>query len=84
MNHSEMRKSLYLPFFKSSDFGFRGKQVFFLQYLVDILPLDPDPWIRTFLRIRIQKAKILWIQRIRILSTACLLVFLIIVCLICS
>ena len=28
------------------------------------------PWIRLFLRIRIQEAKILWIQRIRILSTA--------------
>ena len=34
-------------------------------------PLDPDPWIRIFLRIRIriQEAKILRIQRIRILST---------------
>ena len=32
-------------------------------------PLDPDPWIRIFLRIRIQKGKILRIQRIRILST---------------
>ena len=29
-----------------------------------------DPWIRIFLRIRIQEAKILRIQRIRILSTA--------------
>ena len=28
------------------------------------------PWSRIFLRIRIQEAKILWIQRIRILSTA--------------
>ena len=33
-------------------------------------PLDPNPWIRTFLRKRIQEAKILRIQRIRILSTA--------------
>ena len=34
-------------------------------------PLDPDTWIRIFLRIRIQEAKILRIQwiRIRILST---------------
>ena len=34
-------------------------------------PLDPDPWIRKFLRIRIQEAKLLLIQRIqiRILST---------------
>ena len=40
--------------FKSSDFGFRYKKFFFLQFLVDILPLgsgsvdmhifaDPDP-----------------------------------------
>jgi len=32
-------------------------------------PLDPDPWIHIFLSIRIQEAKILRIQRIRILST---------------
>ena len=32
-------------------------------------PLNPDPWIRIFLQIRIQEAKILRIQRIRILST---------------
>jgi len=42
-----------IPFFKSSDFGFRNKK-FFMQVLVDILPLgsgsvdlhifaDPDP-----------------------------------------
>ena len=31
-------------------------------------PLDPDPWVCIFLRIRIQEAKILRIQRIRILS----------------
>ena len=43
---------------------------FFLKFLVDIYPLDPDPWIRIFFRIRIQEAKILRIQRIRILSTA--------------
>ena len=40
-----------------------------LQFFVDFCPLDPDPWIRIFFRIRIQEAKILWIQRIRILST---------------
>ena len=34
------------------------------------LPLDPDPWTHTFLRIRINEAKILRIQRIRILNTA--------------
>ena len=49
MNHSEISF-----FFKSSEFGFRGEKVFFLQFLVDILPLgsgsvdphifaDPDP-----------------------------------------
>ena len=31
--------------------------------------MDPDPWIRIFLRIWIQEVKILRIQRIRILST---------------
>ena len=49
--------------------GWRVKQCFLLKILVDILPLDPDPWIRIFLRIRIQELKILRIQRIRILST---------------
>ena len=44
---------------------------FFLQFLVVFLSLGSvDPWIRVFLRIRIQEAKILRIQRIRILSTA--------------
>ena len=43
---------------------------FFLQFLVDFNPLDPDPWVRIFLRIR--EAKILRIQRIRILSKAVL------------
>ena len=49
MNHLEMKL-----FFKSSDLGFRRKKDFFLQFLVDILPLgsgsvdphifaDPDP-----------------------------------------
>ena len=38
-------------------------------FLLIFYPLDPDPWIRIFLRIRIQEAKILLIQRIRILST---------------
>ena len=31
--------------------------------------MDPDPWICIFLRIRIQEANILRIQRIHILST---------------
>ena len=53
-----------LLFIKSSDLGFWSKKDFFLKFLVDIYPLDPDPWIRIILRIRIQEAKIL-----RILST---------------
>ena len=44
--------------------GFGVKKDFFFKFLVDIYPLDPDPWIRIILRIRIQEAKIL-----RILST---------------
>ena len=42
---------------------------FFCSFWLIFCPLDPDPWIRIFLRIRIQEAKILRIQRIRILST---------------
>ena len=51
-------------FFNSSDLGFESFWLIFW-------PLDPDPWIRIFLRIQIliQEAKILGIQRIRILST---------------
>ena len=56
-------------FFKSADFGFRSKKVFFCSFWLIFYPLDLDPWIRTFLRIRIQEAKILRIQRIRILLT---------------
>ena len=44
-------------------------RVIFLAAFVDISPLDPDPWIHLFVRIRIQEAKILWKQRIRILGT---------------
>ena len=51
--------------------------MFFYSFWLISYPLDPDPWIRIFLRIRIQEAKILRIQqirvRIRILSTGCLL-----------
>jgi len=46
---------------------------FFLPFLIDIYPFDPDPWIRIFLWIRIQEAKILRIQWI--LSTAILEIF---------
>ena len=41
MNHSEMRKFLKSLFFQSSDLGFRSKKVFFLQFMVDPLDLDP-------------------------------------------
>ena len=47
---------LIIPFFKSLDLGFYSFWMIFC-------PLDSDPWIR------IQAAKILRIQRIRILST---------------
>ena len=57
MNHSE----------KGQIWVYRAKS-FFLELLVNFCPLDPDPLIRIFLRI--QEAKILGIQRIRILSTA--------------
>ena len=45
-------------FSKIQIWGLGVKKIFFLQFLVDILPPDPDP-----------EAKILRIQRIRILST---------------
>ena len=49
-----MVKIFIISFFHSSDLGFESKKVFFLQFLVDILPLgsgsvdphifaDPDP-----------------------------------------
>ena len=43
-----------------------GLRVILLKFLLIFYILDPDQWIRIFLRIRIQEAKIL---RIRILST---------------
>ena len=45
---------------------FWSKKVFFAVFGWYLLfcPLDPDPWICIFLRIRIQEAKILRIQRI--------------------
>ena len=60
-------EEIFIIFFKSSDLGV--KKFFFLSFWLIFYPLDPDPWIRIFLRIRIQEAKILWIQRIRFLST---------------
>ena len=50
-----------------------SKKGFFLQFWLIFYPLDPG--IRIFLRIRIQEAKILRIQRIRILSTVYKYVF---------
>ena len=45
-------------------------KLFSCSFWLIFCPLDPDTWIRIFLRIRIQEVKILGIQRIRILSTA--------------
>ena len=45
MNHSEIRKFYNLSFFKSSDFGFRSKKVFFCSFWLIFYPLDPDPYI---------------------------------------
>jgi len=47
-----------LSFINSSDLNFECKRFFFV-VLVDILSLDPDPWIRIFLQSRIQEAKML-------------------------
>ena len=43
-----------------------GVLTLFCSFWLIFYPLEPDPWIRIFLRIRIQEAKILRIQRIRI------------------
>ena len=69
MNHSEIRKFLLSHFFQK---GFRSKKSFFCSFWLIFYPLDPDSRIRIFLRslVRIQEAKILRIQRIRILSTS--------------
>ena len=54
---------IYL-FFNSSDLGFESKKGFFLLFSLIFRPVDPH-----ILRIRIQVAKMLRIQRIQILST---------------
>ena len=56
-------------YFVSLDLGFRSKNIFFCSFWLIFYNLDPDPWFRIFLRIRIQEAKSLGIQRIRILRT---------------
>ena len=61
-------------FSKVQIWGFGVKKIFCSFWLI-FYPLDPDPWIRIFLRIRIQEAKVLRIQRIRILSTGFLLIW---------
>ena len=48
-----------MKFLKSSDLSF-----FFFSFWLIFCPLDPDPRIRIFLRIRIKEAKMLQIQRI--------------------
>ena len=60
--------NFYLCYFNSSDLDFWSK-IFFCSFWFIFYPLDPDPWIYIFLRIRIQEANIWRIQRIRILST---------------
>ena len=62
---SATTKKSFISFFSSSDRVLRVKYIF-LQFLVNILSLDPDLWIRILLRIRIQEAKIMRIKRIRI------------------
>ena len=42
MNHSEMGKFLYSLFFSKVQFLVLGVKKFFLQFLVDILPLGPE------------------------------------------
>ena len=58
-------------FFKRPDLGSESKKVFFFSFWLKFCPFDPDPWIRLFfwIRIMIHEAKILRIQRIRILCT---------------
>ena len=46
------------------------QHVFYAWFRLIFFPLEPDPWIRLSLRIRIQEAEMLVIQWIRILSTA--------------
>ena len=62
-----------IPLFPKVQICVLGVKKFFCIFWLIFHPLDPDPdpWIRIFLRIRIQEAKILRIQRfrIRILST---------------
>ena len=56
-----------LSFFSNSDQGFNSKRFFFFVFCNSLktsncwfilCPLDPDPWIGIFLRIRIQEAKV--------------------------
>ena len=51
--HNYIFDNLSFPQFR---FEFLEQKIF-LQILVDILPFDPDSWIRIFLRIRIQNQK---------------------------
>ena len=46
-----------ISLFLSSDLGFMRKKRFFCSFWLIFYPLDPDPWIRIFLQIRIQEAK---------------------------
>ena len=58
-----------LSFFQQFRFGYWKQKIFVCSFWLIFWPRVPDPWIRMLLRIRIQKAKMLRIHRIRILST---------------
>ena len=45
------------------------EKTFFCSFWLIFCLLDPDPWIRIFVRIRFQESKIFRIRRIQILST---------------
>ena len=55
-----------ISLFSKVHLGFMSKKDFFCSFWLIFYPLDPDPWIRIFLRIQI------WIQaaKIQILNTA--------------
>ena len=63
-------QEIFIIFFLSLDLGFERKIFSFSFWLIFSCPLDPDPWICMFLRIRIQEAKILRIQSTVLINAA--------------
>ena len=55
-------ENFIISFFSKFQILVLGVKEFFFSVWLIFYPLDPDPWIRIFLRIRIQKAKILRIR----------------------